>query len=61
MDCQSGNVSIYAKDDEDALLMRAASVRNHARTAGMTIVPIQVRFRPVLPEISPPKDSFPEM
>jgi nicotinamidase-related amidase len=53
MDCQTGIVSIYAKDDKDAFLTRAASVLNHARASGMTIIHIQVGFRPGLPEVSP--------
>jgi nicotinamidase-related amidase len=52
MDCQTGIVSIYAKDDKDAFLSRAAKVLNHARANGMTIIHIQVGFRPGLPEVS---------
>jgi nicotinamidase-related amidase len=52
MDCQTGIVSIYAKDDKDAFLARAASVLNHARAAGMTVIHVQVGFRPGLPEVS---------
>jgi nicotinamidase-related amidase len=52
LDCQTGIVSIYAKDDRDAFLTRAASVLNHARATGMTIIHIQVGFRPGLPEVS---------
>src|ERR1017187_6382169 len=52
MDCQTGIVSIYAKDDKDAFLTRAASVLNHARASGMFIIHIQVGFRPGLPEVS---------
>jgi len=52
MDCQTGIVSIYTKDDKDAFLVRAASVLNHARAAGMTIIHVQVGFRPGLPEVS---------
>ena len=52
MDCQTGIVSIYTKDDKDAFLTRAASVLNHARASGMTIIHIQVGFRPGLPEVS---------
>ena len=53
LDCQTGIVSIYAKDDKDAFLTRAASVLNHARVSGMTIIHVQVGFRPGLPEVSP--------
>ncbi|HEY6846812.1 MAG TPA: isochorismatase family cysteine hydrolase [Terracidiphilus sp.] len=52
MDCQTGITSIYAKDDKDAFLSRAASVLHHARASGMTIIHIQVGFRPGLPEVS---------
>ena len=52
MDCQSGTVSIYTKDDKDAFLTRAASVLNHARTTGFTVIHVQVGFRTGLPEVS---------
>jgi len=52
MDCQAGIVSIYAKDDKDAFLTRAASVLNHARASGITVIHVQVGFRPGLPEVS---------
>jgi nicotinamidase-related amidase len=52
MDCQTGIVSIYTKDDKDAFLTRAASVLNHARATGMTVIHVQVGFRPGLPEVS---------
>ena len=52
MDCQTGIVSIYAKDDKDAFLARVASVLNHARGTGMTVIHVQVGFRPGLPEVS---------
>jgi nicotinamidase-related amidase len=52
MDCQTGIVSIYTKDDKDAFLTRAASVLNHARTTGSTVIHVQVGFRPGLPEVS---------
>lgn len=52
MDCQTGIVSIYTKDDKDAFLTRAASVLNHARTTGFTVIHVQVGFRTGLPEVS---------
>lgn len=52
MDCQTGVVSIYAKNDADAFLARAASVLKCARDKGMMVVHVQVGFRPGLPEIS---------
>src|SRR5215469_9839532 len=52
MDCQAGIVSIYTREAKDAFLVRVARVLNHARAAGMTIIHVQVGFRPGLPEIS---------
>ena len=52
MDCQAGIVSIYTREDKEAFLVRAKSVLNHARASGMTIIHVQVGFRPGLPEIS---------
>jgi nicotinamidase-related amidase len=52
MDCQAGIVSIYTKEAREAFLGRAARVLNHARAAGMTVIHIQVGFRPGLPEVS---------
>ena len=52
MDCQAGLVSIYTREDKDAFLIRVASVLNHARAIGMTVIHIKVGFRPGLPEIS---------
>jgi nicotinamidase-related amidase len=51
MDCQTGIVSIYAKDQE-GFLPRVASVLKHARVSGMTVIHVQVGFRPNLPEVS---------
>ena len=51
MDCQAGIVSIYTREGKDAFLVRVASVLNHARAAGMTVIHVQVGFRPKLPEI----------
>jgi len=53
MDCQTGIVSIYAKDDKDNFLTRSANVLNHARATGITIIHVKVGFRPGLPEVSP--------
>ncbi|HEY6971723.1 MAG TPA: isochorismatase family protein, partial [Candidatus Angelobacter sp.] len=51
MDCQTGIVSIYAKP-QDEFIARASSVLTAARTAGMTVIHVQVGFRPGLPEVS---------
>lgn len=52
MDCQAGIVSIYTREGRDAFLARVASVLNHARAAGVTVIHVQVGFRPGLPEVS---------
>jgi len=44
-------VSIYAKPQEE-FLARASSVLRAARAAGMTVIFVQVGFRPGLPEVS---------
>ena len=51
MDCQAGVVSIYIQPAEE-FLSRASSVLAAGRTAGMTIIHVQVGFRPGLPEVS---------
>lgn len=51
MDCQAGIVSIYAQPQEE-FLDRASAVLRAARAAGITVIHIQVGFRPGLPEIS---------
>ncbi len=51
MDCQAGIVSIYTREGKDAFLGRVASVLNHARAIGMTVIHVQVGFRAGLPEI----------
>ncbi|HUB53523.1 MAG TPA: isochorismatase family cysteine hydrolase [Terracidiphilus sp.] len=51
MDCQAGIVSIYVPE-HDEFLARANSVLGAARKAGMTVIHVQVGFRPGLPEIS---------
>jgi nicotinamidase-related amidase len=50
MDCQTALVSIYAKDPD--FVARAAGLLSQARAAGMTVIHVQVGFRPNLPEIS---------
>ena len=52
MDCQTGIVSLYVKDEKDAFLARASSALHHARSTGMTVIHVQVGFRPGLPEVS---------
>jgi nicotinamidase-related amidase len=51
MDCQAGVVSIYVQPPE-GFLKRASSVLAAARQAGMTVIHVQVGFRPGLPEVS---------
>ncbi len=52
MDYQSAIVSIYAANQKEELLSRAASVLREARRAGMRVIYVQVGFRPNLPEVS---------
>jgi nicotinamidase-related amidase len=52
MDCQAGIVAIYTREDRDIFLARIARVLDHARAAGMTVIHVQVGFRPGLPEVS---------
>lgn len=51
MDCQTGIVELYAKDDE-SFIHRAAGVLDAARAANMKVIHVQVGFRPNFPEIS---------
>jgi nicotinamidase-related amidase len=57
MDLQTAIVSIYAKGQAD-LLSRAAGVLKKARDQGLTVIHVQVGFRPGLPEISPRNPLF---
>jgi nicotinamidase-related amidase len=52
MDCQRGIVSFYLKNGEDTFLGHVSSVLNHARSQGITVIHVQVGFRPGLPEVS---------
>ena len=56
MDYQTGIVSNYIKDEH--LLPRAASVLRQARSSGLTVIYVQVGFRPNFPEISPRNAAF---
>ena len=58
MDCQAGLVSIYTREGKDAFLTRVANVLHHARAVGMTIIHVQLGFRPGLPEINPRNALF---
>jgi nicotinamidase-related amidase len=51
MDCQTAIVAMYV-EDQDGFLSRASNVLRHARASGMTVIHVQVGFRPGLPEIS---------
>jgi len=57
MDCQSGIVSVYVKPESD-FIERSAKVLDAARDAGMTVLHIQVGFRPGLPEVSDRNNFF---
>jgi nicotinamidase-related amidase len=50
MDCQAGIVSVYAKPQEE-FIKRASNVLAAARQAAITVIHIQVGFRPGLPEV----------
>jgi nicotinamidase-related amidase len=50
MDLQTAIVSIYTKGHDD-FLPRVAGVLNTARHSGMSVIHLQVGFRPGLPEI----------
>jgi len=58
MDYHTSIVSIYARDDQPALLARTASVLKTAREAEMTVIHVRVGFHPNLPEISPRNALF---
>jgi len=51
MDCQTAIVSIYAKPEQD-FVDRASQVLRAARANGVTVIFVQVGFRPGLPEVS---------
>ena len=50
MDCQAGIVAVYAKPPEE-FTGRASSVVRAARAAGMSVIHVQVGFRPGFPEV----------
>lgn len=52
MDYMTGIVSIYAKDNQEELTSRAASVLEGARSVHVPVIHVQVAFRPGLPEVS---------
>src|ERR1700722_8131787 len=51
MDLQNGIVANYLKGQED-FLGRAARVLKEARARGLSVIHIQVGFRPGMPEVS---------
>ncbi|MGB6156899.1 MAG: isochorismatase family cysteine hydrolase [Acidobacteriaceae bacterium] len=57
MDMQAGIVSIYAGSD-DGVTSRAAQVLGRCRERGLTVIHVQVGFRPGLPEVSPRNALF---
>lgn len=58
MDCQSGIVSIYCKDQKDAFLSRMVSVLDFARASGMFVIHVRVGFRAGMPEVNPHSSFF---
>ena len=57
MDLQRAIVAIYTKDD-GRLIERAAEVLRNARTQRMSVIHVQVGFRPGLPEIGSRNSLF---
>jgi nicotinamidase-related amidase len=57
MDLQTFIVSVYVKD-QDEFLARAAGVLQASRVRGLTVLHVQVGFRPGLPEVSPRNQLF---
>jgi nicotinamidase-related amidase len=51
LDCQTGIVFLYAKP-HDEFIARSSSLLKAARTAGMSVIHVQVGFRPGCPELS---------
>jgi len=45
LDCQTGIVSISAKDDKEGFLARVASVLDYARAGGIAVIHVRVGFR----------------
>src|SRR5579862_7006054 len=50
--CPTPTRRLDLKDDKHTFLGRISSVLNHARVVGMTVIHVQVGFRPGLPEVS---------
>lgn len=57
MDMQTGIVSVYTQGQDD-LLTRASSVLKMARDQKLSVIHVQVGFRPGLPEISSRNSLF---
>lgn len=57
MDMQAGIVGIYVPD-QAAFTERAAEVLRRSRGSGMTVIHVQVGFRPGFPEIGPRNRLF---
>jgi nicotinamidase-related amidase len=51
MDCQTGIISVYVKPQGD-FVERSSKVLDTARNARVTVIHVQVGFRPGLPEVS---------
>jgi nicotinamidase-related amidase len=51
LDCQAGIISVYVKPEGD-FVERSSRVLDTARNAGVTVIHVQVGFRPGLPEVS---------
>jgi nicotinamidase-related amidase len=58
MDMQAAIVAIYTGDQQTELLTRAAAVLQRCRERGVTVMHVQVGFRPGLPEVNPRNALF---
>jgi nicotinamidase-related amidase len=57
MDMQTFIVSVYVKD-QDEFLARVAGILQASRARGLTVLHVQVGFRPGLPEVNPRNQLF---
>lgn len=58
MDFHAAIVSAYTGDQQPSLLGRAAEVLGRCRERGMTVIHVQVGFRPGFPEVNPRNGLF---
>jgi len=58
MDLQAAIIRIYTGEQEQSLIGRAADALRSCRDRGITVIHIQVGFRPGMPEINPRNALF---